>query len=255
MVFKRSEIDQFIADGYVVLRGAFAREVADQCREFIWNQVPLWDDCTTYGQPMVQIRKVFNGAPFDQVRSERLKSGLDQMVGTDRWQGPAGYGWWSLLFPGFQGPGGWHVDGGDFQLTEKFTDHNHALVTLFLFSDIGPGDGGTAMVRGSHLAVTRLIGEIEEARPSTINWEELKLKPEAAELMSPAQDQIVHLTGEAGDVALMHPFLLHGFGANRGSRIRFACNPLFQLKEPPQLDRPDGAYSPVEAAIRKAIRS
>ncbi|MGO9452227.1 MAG: phytanoyl-CoA dioxygenase family protein [Candidatus Binataceae bacterium] len=252
MIFKQSEIDQFIADGYVVVRHAFSGKVAAQCREFIWKQVPLWDKCTTFGQPMVQIQKVFNGPPFDQVMSERLKVGLDQIIGVDRWRGPAGYGWWSLLFPGFQGPGGWHVDGGKFQLAESFTDHNHAFVTLFLFSDAGPGEGGTPMVRGSHLAATRAIGK---AGPSRIDWPELKLRLEGAGLMNPPQDQIDHLVGEAGDVALMHPFLMHGFGANSGNRIRFACNPLFQLKEPPQLDRPDGAYSPVEAAIRKAIRS
>jgi hypothetical protein len=53
----------------------------------------------------------------------------------------------------------------------------------------------------------------------------------------------------------MHPLLIHGFGPNRGNKIRFACNPLLPLKEPMQLDRSDGAYSPVEEAIRRAIGS
>jgi hypothetical protein len=34
--------------------------------------------------------------------------------------------------------------------------------------------------------------------------------------------QIDHLVGEAGEVALMHPFLIHGFGANRGNHINNA---------------------------------
>ena len=40
---------------------------------------------------------------------------------------------------------------------------------------------------------------------------------------------------------------------NRGSRIRFACNPQYQLKEPMQLDRAGAAYSPVEETIREAL--
>jgi hypothetical protein len=251
MVFNDSELEQFIAEGYVILRGAFSRELAAECREFVWKQVPLWEQCTTFGQPMVQIQKVFGSAPFDQIMNERLSSGLDQIVGADRWRFSGLYGWWSLLFPGFPGPGGWHVDGGQHRIRGHVTEQHHALVTLFLFSDTGAGDGGTAMIRGSHMTVARRVAEAGEAG---ISWSDLKPKLEAANLLSPEDSQVAHLTGEAGDVALMHPCLIHGFGANNGSRIRFACNPLVQLKEPMQLERPDGMYSAVELAVRNAIR-
>jgi hypothetical protein len=250
MVFTDFDLEQFISEGYVVLRRAFSRELAAECREFVWKQVPLWDQCTTFGQSMVQIQKGFACAPFNRIMNERLSSGLDQIVGVDRWSFYELYGWWSLLFPGLPGPGGWHVDGGQFRIRGHLTDHHHALVTLFLFSDTGLGDGGTAMIRGSHLAVARAIAQTGE---SGIDWNELKPKLEAGNLLSPKDAQIAHLTGEAGDVALMHPFLVHGFGANRGSHIRFACNPLFQLKEPLELERTDGRYSAVELAIRNAI--
>jgi len=249
MVFDDSDIDQFITDGYVVLRGAFSREVAEECRKFVWNQVPLWDDCTTYGQPMVQIRKGFGCAPFDQIMNERLASGWDQLVGVDRWRRPQVYGWWSLLLPGFPGPGGWHVDGGQFRSSGHLTDHHHALVTLFLFSDVGPGEGGTAMIRGSHLAVARTISDARAG----VNWDDLKPTLSAAGVLDPSESQIAHLVGQAGDVALMHPFLIHGFGANQGNRIRFACNPLVQLRDNAVLERLDGGYSAVELALRKGM--
>jgi hypothetical protein len=252
MVFTDSEIEQFIRDGYVVVRGGFSSEIAAECRHFIWNQVPLWDHCTTYRQPMVQIQKVFNSPPFDRIMNERLKSAVDEVVGVDRWLPPPGYGWWSLLLPSFGDPpeqrlatlrtGGWHVDGGQFRIGGHLTDHHHALVTLFLFSDVGPGDGGTAMVRGSHLQVIRAVAE---AGRDGIDWSDLKPRL-PAELSNP----IVDLVGHAGDVALMHPFLIHGFGANSGNRIRFACNPLFQLREAVQLARSDREYSPMELALR-----
>lgn len=249
MVFEDSEIEQFVSDGYVVLRRAFSREVAEECRRFVWNQVQLWDDCTTYGQPMVQIRKGFGCAPFDRIMNERLASAWDQLVGVGRWRAPQVYGYWSMLLPGFSGPGGWHVDGGSFRSSGHLTDHHHGLVTLFLFSDVGSGDGGTAMIRGSHLLVARAIA----AARGGVSWDELKPALEAAGVLNPGESQIAHLVGQAGNVALMHPFLIHGFGANQGSRIRFACNPLVQMTDEAELDRPDGKYSPVEAALRKGL--
>jgi hypothetical protein len=33
MVFDDSDIRQFISEGYVVLRGAFSRDLAENCRE------------------------------------------------------------------------------------------------------------------------------------------------------------------------------------------------------------------------------
>jgi Phytanoyl-CoA dioxygenase (PhyH) len=249
MVFDDSDIGQFISDGYVVLRGAFSQDLAEECREYVWGQVPSWDECTTYGQPMVQLRKGFGCAPFDRIMNDRLGEGLDQVVGTNRWRAPQVYGWWSLLLPGFSGPGGWHVDGGNFRTSGHLTDHHHALVTLFLFSDAGPGEGGTAMIRGSHLTVSRAIAD---ARAGA-NWDDLKPTLSAAGVLSPSESQIAHLVGQAGDVALMHPFLIHGFGANQGNRIRFACNPLVQLRDHAELERLDGEYSPVELALRKGL--
>ena len=249
MVFNDSEIEQFIREGYVVLRRAFSSELAEECREFVWKQVPLWADCKTYGQPMVQIQRGFGCAPFNQIMNERIASGLDQVVGVNRWKAPQVYGWWSLLLPGFPGPGGWHVDGGQFGSSWHLTDHHHALVTLFLFSDVGPGEGGTAMIRGSHLTVARTVADAR----SGSNWDDLKPVLSAAGALNPSESEIAHLVGQAGDVALMHPFLIHGFGANHGSRIRFACNPLVELRDNAQLERTDGGYSAVELALRKGM--
>src|SRR5262249_50668452 len=125
----------------------------------------------------------------------------------------------------------------------------HALVTLFLFSDVGPGDGGTAMIRGSHLAVARAIAD---AHPG-VSWDQLKPGLSAAGVLEPKDSEIAHLVGQAGDVALMHPFLIHGFGANRGSHIRFACNPLIQMNGDAELQRGDGRYSAVELALRRGL--
>lgn len=249
MVFEKREIDQFVAEGYVVLRAGFSREVAERCCHFVWREARAWDQCTSYSQPMIQIQKIFHCPPFDEIMNPRLATALDEIVGAGRWHEPPGYGWWSLLLPGLESSGGWHVDGGDLKTRGHLTDHHHALVTLFLFSDAGPGDGGTVMVRGSHQIVAQANAETGDAG---ISWSDLKAKLPAS-ILNPEESRIAHLAGEAGDVALMHPFLVHGFGANIGKRIRFGCNPLVQLREQPNLNRADGAYSPVEVALRRAI--
>jgi len=244
MVFSDADIEQFLTDGFAILRGGFPRELAAEGRAFIWTQVLSWEDCTTWNQPMVHVRKAFGNEPFNRVMNPRLRAALDELMGADRGTIHENFGWWPILFPGFPGPGGWHVDGTNFQ--HHLTSPEQGLVTLFLFSDVRPGDGGTAVFRGSHHAVARLLAEAEPAG----------LSPEELEAKLPKVDpaQVIELTGEAGDVAMLHPFLVHGFSANEGTRIRFACNPLYQLKEPMQLERPDGSYSPVEEAIRRALR-
>ncbi len=60
-------------------------------------------------------------------------------------------------------------------------------------------------------------------------------------------------TGEAGTVYLCHPFLIHAAQPVRGSRPRFMAQPPLIRAEPFHLHRDDGAYSPVEIAIRLGL--
>lgn len=267
MVFADVDVERFMADGVVVLRHGFAREVADECRAAIATLLGIQDarpvhsaqedlDVTadrltatgipakTWGQPMVHIQHGFADGPFAHVMTPRVEAALHQLMGPGRAAIHAHSGWWPILFPGFPGPGGWHVDGNDFH--HHLTSPEQGLVTLFLFSDVAPGDGGTPVVRGSHYAVARLLAQAE---PDELGPQQLE-----ARLLPVDAADVLALTGDAGDVALMHPFAIHGFGPNRGGRVRFACNPRYQLMAPMQLERADGAYSPVEEAILGVLR-
>ena len=61
--------------------------------------------------------------------------------------------------------------------------------------------------------------------------------------------------GEAGDVYLCHPFLVHAVRRHQGTPPRFVAQlPLHPHPEDPlRLDRENGDYSPVEIAIRRAL--
>ena len=268
MIFGHADVEQFLADGFVVLRHGFPREVADACRAAIAAHlgIPEADpprvaqaeldaiaarlsadgiSAETSGQPMVHIQHNFTDDPFARVMTSRVEDALHELMGPGRAALHRHSGWWPILFPGFPGPGGWHVDGSDFH--HHLTSPEQGLVTLFYFSDVAPGDGGTPIVRGSHRAIARLLAEVEPAG----------LSPQELEARLPPVDvaDVVELTVDAGDVALVHPFVIHGLGPNRGRRVRFASNPRYQVTAPMQLARADGAYSPVEEAIRQALQT
>jgi hypothetical protein len=61
--------------------------------------------------------------------------------------------------------------------------------------------------------------------------------------------------GAAGTVYLCHPFVVHAAQRHRGRTPRFIAQPPLFAAEPLELDRADGAHSPVEAAIREALSS
>jgi len=63
----------------------------------------------------------------------------------------------------------------------------------------------------------------------------------------------VSATGKAGTVYLCHPFLVHAGQHHGGTEPRFLAQPPLELIEPFRLERPDGAYSPAEAAVRIAL--
>jgi hypothetical protein len=60
-------------------------------------------------------------------------------------------------------------------------------------------------------------------------------------------------TGSPGTVYLCHPFLIHGAQPHYGTRPRIIAQPPLMPRGDLKLDRPDGAYSPVERAIREAL--
>ena len=61
--------------------------------------------------------------------------------------------------------------------------------------------------------------------------------------------QFEELTGNAGDVALLHPLMLHRASANPSGRARFIQNGRLSLEEPLCFNRADPADSPHEAVL------
>lgn len=254
-VLSVAEIEQFVSEGYVMLREAFPRRVAQAVRQTLWRHLEAdygmrEDDRSTWTQAQAHLQITLSDATAFEAYSPRVCGAFDQLMGAGRWQMPDGLGWWPVRFPGFSQPPwtapekGWHVDGQNFH--HHLTSREQGMLVIFVFSDIGPGDGGTAFVPGSHRLAARVLAEHEPEGmdPPALN-QAMKALP---------RDRVLEVNGQAGDVVLLHPFMLHSGSANVGDRVRFICNVQAPLKDAMRLDRPDLAeLSPVERAIREAI--
>lgn len=122
------------------------------------------------------------------------------------------------------------------------TSRGRALLTLFLFSDVGEDDAPTRIRVGSHLDMARYLEPAGEQGRSRMMLEH----------MGADRPQTL-ATGKAGTVYICHPFLVHAAQKHQGSTPRFMAQPSIGLAEPYRLERPDNAYSPVETAIRRAL--
>lgn len=254
-----AQIEQFVEDGFVRIDDAFPRDVAEEARAIMWRDIPFDpDDPRTWILPVVRLAG-YGGGPFETaVNMPVLHSAFDQLVGKKRWEPRSGLGSFPVRFPHPDDPGdaGWHVDlsfpGDDGDPNEQrdfsawrvnITSRGRALLMLFLFSDVGENDAPTRIRVGSHKDIAKLLEPAGEAGMAHLWLEHV------------GEDRPLALaTGKAGTVYLCHPFLIHAAQMHRGKEPRFMAQPGLAPSEPLKLVREDGAYSPVEIAIRRALQ-
>ena len=254
-----AQIQQFIQDGFVRIDQAFPRELADQAREIMWPDTGCDPhDPTTWTKPVVRLGG-YAQEPFMKAQSTPvLHAVFDQLVGKGRWRRRSDLGGFAVRFPHPDDPGdaGWHVDvsfpGEDCDPNEQrdfsswrvnVTSRGRAPLMLFLFSDVGEKDAPTRIRAGSLVDMARFLAPAGEAGMSHLVLDRMGAgRPEAL------------ATGEAGTVYLCHHFLVHAAQMHRGSVPRFLAQPSLHPAEPLRLDREDDDYSPVEIAIRQALK-
>ncbi|OQE22726.1 hypothetical protein PENFLA_c012G00677 [Penicillium flavigenum] len=153
----------------------------------------------------------------------------------------------------FRSLGDWHNDGDWFI---HFLDSpEQALLVIPLFSDIKPKGGGTVICTdGIGLVAKHLYDHPEGTWPSLTSrdavnvpteeynyWKRWARSPEFT-----SDDSFHEVTGEIGDVFLLHPFMLHSASRNLRRDVRIILNPPVALKEPFNFNRADGQYSLLE---------
>jgi len=256
-----AQISQFIHDGFVKIHNAFPGELADEGRAILWRDTGCDPaDPATWTKPVIRLG-AYGQEPFARAaNTPNLLQAFDQLAGPGRWQPRSDLGTFPIRFPSPDDPGdaGWHVDSSfppDAYNTNDYLNwrinvfsKGRALLMLFLFSDVGESDAPTRIRVGSHLDIARILAPLGDAG---LSLKELVAVPGFAET---AARREVLATGDAGTVYLCHPFLVHAAQPHRGTRPRFLAQPPLMPAAPFLLDRPDGAYSPVEQAIRLALQ-
>ena len=247
------EVHQFIEQGYLVVREVFSRELAERIIPMVWAELDIDPgDRSTWASPMVMLKKVLEKPPFPQIHAERYLGAVDDLCGQGRWHATTGVGHWPILLPGFASPpwrppeGGWHVD---VKLDHpRINSAEVGLLNIELFTDIEPGGGGTAIRVGSHCYIARILAEA--GRDGLTTERELYLRVENDTDHLP----VIEVTGQAGDILVMHPFTVHVTSSNTSDHARIAAVKLVRLNDPMNLRRRDTAdYSPVELAIVNAL--
>jgi len=139
--------------------------------------------------------------------------------------------------------GGWHKDGDYFW---HFLDSpEQALLVIVIWRDIGQHGGGTFIAPDS----IKPVAEYLLAHPEGVH----PFENDFADLIHECHD-FREITGKAGDVIVMHPYMLHASSQNHSGIARFITNPPVMLCEPMNFDRPNPQdYSPVERTVLHAL--
>lgn len=257
-VLTAEQVERFVSDGFVRLPGAFPRELAAECRAFLWRETGADpDDPATWTQPVVRLAG-YGHEPFRRAaRTDRLHGAFDQLVGVGRWLPRKGLGSFPIRFPHPDDPGdaGWHLDGsytpeGETGYWVNLRSRERALLMLFLFSDTDADNAPTRIRTGSHLDVPRFL-EPDGERGREL-FDLCALMDAEGRLDSPERP-LALATGRAGDVYLCHPFLIHAAQPHHGTVPRFLAQPPLMPVGPLDLDRADGDYSAVERAVRRGL--
>lgn len=247
------EIESFTQHGYITVKNCFT---ADDIKDWIdrgWLRIGVdrddpgqWNEKRVHlsGQESVDARQL---APRARHAAMELLGGEDRAelpwlwrdgfianlgVGDDRpWEAP--------------GPdlSGWHKDGDFFR---HFLDSpEQGLLTIVLWTDMYHHGGGTFIAPDSIGVVARYLAQ----HPAGVLPDDIDIDG----LLHQCH-QFVELTGELGDVVLMHPYMLHATSQNVIQHGRLITNPPIILASPLEFDRENAdESSPVELSVLRGL--
>ena len=243
------DVDSFIRDGYVAVRGAVDAGTVAACQELIWRAMEgrgvRRADPASW-PPLLRIDDLA-GAPFAAAGgSPLLTAAYDELIGPGRWDPQVDVGRALMVrFPAAddeRADAGYHIEGsygGPGGYRVNIRSRARGLLALFLFTDVGTNDAPTRLVCGSHRYVPEFLAPYGEtgSDADAAFW-----RPSV--LCRPVADA----TGAAGDVFLCHPFIVHtATWPHRGTGPRVIAQPAVHVRDGFTLDGSDP--SPVAAAI------
>ena len=246
LMLSEKDKEHFIEHGYVFLRNAIPQDFIKEWwkpRE-AFLRAARWESDDSH--LFFPARRRFNV----QEKMPEVDSVINQLVGgEDRIAGEKLWGdGFVVAMPqeevdfeplAFEEKYRWHKDGF---FTHYLDSPEKGLICLLFWTEVTSENGGTAIAKGSVKIIAEQLAAHPEGLPPHYYDENL---------FSPDESAQVRLTGKAGDVCFMHPFLIHAFRPNLSNSFRAVTNPSIALKEPMRFNRKN--QSPVEQAILRAL--
>jgi len=243
------EVNHFVKNGYVVVKDCFKPESAQAWIDRAWVRFGYdRDNPTEWIEKRIHLSQLASVDARD-FAFKAWDAAVQLVGGEDRLQLP----WqWNDGFIANLGVGddrpwqppsaelsGWHKDGDFFR---HFLDSpEQGLLTIVLWTDMYHRGGGTFIANDSVPVIARYLAE----HPEGVLFTDFDFPALASQCTN-----FIELTGDAGDVVLMHPYMLHATSQNVIKHGRLITNPPITLRKAMDFDRADpSAFSPVERAV------
>ena len=251
MSLKENEVAAFIEKGYHIVRNAFSPGFIQHwwhCRErFLIDYLSLNPSCKDQSHlylPVMRRFDLYRISPTVDGIINQLMGGEDRIRSAKEW----GDGF-TVALPHqdpFQSSAikqehEWHKDG----LHRSYLDSPEVgLVAIVLWTESTISNGATCIAEGSIKPVSEMLLD----QPSGCHPDDF-----SSNQIDRFGNDHSFFEGEAGDVLLMHPFLVHARRPNQTHQIRAITNPSLALKKSLNFKRKDSNYSPVELAVLHAL--
>jgi len=250
MSLSPAEIERFEVDGFLVVKGAFARDDALTMQSEWWSELAnvydiRRDDQSTWRQPARDLRRAKLSPVQATIATPRVRGVIDDLLGPDAWLTPKH---WGRVITTFPVGGDWSLPAGLWHWDSPCAWHRDAMNGLLVAIFVGAVEthgGGTLLLAGSHRLLLK-----QEAALARDGWRghtkarrelfyrshpwlmaltgvETSLRDRIASSMENGTTidgipiRVVELTGEPGDMVFCHPTLVHCVSPNHGTQPRF----------------------------------
>jgi hypothetical protein len=238
--------DEFLRCGVLRIPGAVPSRDADAMCDSVWNVLRARygtrrDDPKTWkAQRIAGTKDRPKSMTFEQIANPALRAVFDDLLGSAAWERAEDWGSLLVSFPGAfpEARDGWDVphQGWHFDApVVRSLPHLYGVRLFTCLAKLSPGGGATLFVAGSPrlaqgLASARGAAKIRSAdiRKALIQrytWmkELCSFDPaiariprfmKTATIVEDVEVRVVEMTGEPGDVFLVHPLMMHAASPN-----------------------------------------
>ncbi|KAL5482571.1 hypothetical protein ACEPAI_9165 [Sanghuangporus weigelae] len=254
----QEDVDFFMHKGYVVIKKAFSEEKVEEWTKTVWTRLGMDpNDKSTWTNEKVHMP--WHRREPVQTFAPKAWAAIKDLLGGEERIAPDGALWGDNFIVNLGAPqhegkdkyihpsdlDNWHVDGDFF--VHYLDSPEQALLVIPIYSPIVSRGGGTYIApEGVSLIANYLAAHPEGVlptglsfTPSTSTYENHQDHPQYWSNLKEIKrcTDFVELTGEPGDVVLMHPLMLHSASKNHLRLPRIITNPPVSLREPFNFNR------------------